>query len=312
MSYRSYRRDKSREPSYPVTEDTTLLPFLLATLKGKSRNNVKSLLARKLVAVDNKPESRFDTPLHAGQTVTILSVSAPFLTGLPFELLYEDEHLIAVNKPAGLLSVGNERERVRTAYRMVSDYVKTQNMDNRIYVLHRLDRETSGVLIFARDPETQKAFQEHWNECVAKRGYYAVVEGVPQPDHGTVTSHLIETSTHLMFSGAPGLNSRRAVTHYRTLRQGQGYALLDVNIDTGRKNQIRVHMKDLGHPVAGDKQYGGRTNPLGRLCLHSYELSLTHPLTGKTMSFVARMPKEFKKLFRAEMRPVSRGERNAT
>ena len=115
-----------------------------------------------------------------------------------------------------------------------------------------------------------------------------------------------------MFSGAPGLNSRRAVTHYRTLRQGQGYALLDVNIDTGRKNQIRVHMKDLGHPVAGDKQYGGRTNPLGRLCLHSYELSLTHPLTGKTMSFVARMPKEFKKLFRAETRPVSRGERNAT
>lgn len=298
MKYVSTRRDKSKEPSYPVTEDTTLLLFLLAAVKGKSRNNVKSLLSRKLVAVDGRPVSRFDFPLKAGQTVTILSVSAPFLSGLPFPIIYEDEHLIAVNKPAGLLSVGNERERVRTAYRMVSDYVKTQNMDNRIFVLHRLDRETSGVLIFARDQDTQKAFQENWNKCVTKRGYYAVVEGAPQPAEGTMTSHLIETATHLMFSGEPGLNSRRAVTHYRTVRTGGGFALMDISIDTGRKNQIRVHMKDLGHPVAGDRQYGGQTNPLGRLCLHSYELSLDHPVTGKPMSFVARIPKEFTKLFR--------------
>lgn len=296
------RRDKSREPSYPVTEDTTLLPFLLETIRGKSRNNVKSLLARKLVAVDGKPESRFDTPLTAGQTVTILSVSAPGMSSLPFPILYEDEYLIAVSKPAGLLSVGNERERVKTAYRAVSDYVKTRHMDNKIYVLHRLDRETSGVLLFARDPETQKLFQEHWNDCVTKRGYYAVVEGAPRPDHGTVISHLIETATHLVFSGEPGLNSRRAVTHYRTMAAGGGFALLDVTIDTGRKNQIRVHMKDLGHPVAGDKQYEGRTNPLGRLCLHAYELSLIHPATGKPMSFVSRMPREFSRLVRQEQR----------
>lgn len=294
------RRDPSREPSYPVTEETTLLPFLLETVKGKSRNNVKSLLARKLVAVDGKPESRFDTPLAPGQTVTILSVSAPGREGLPFPLLYEDEHLIAVSKPAGLLSVGNERERVRTAYRAVSDYVKTQHMDNKIYVLHRLDRETSGVLIFARDPETQKLFQEHWNDCVTKRGYYAVVEGTPKPAEDTVISHLIETATHLVFSGEPGLNSRRAVTHYRTMAAGGGFALLDISIDTGRKNQIRVHMKDIGHPVAGDRQYGGKTNPLGRLCLHAYELSLIHPDTGKAMSFVSRMPKGFSALVRTD------------
>lgn len=283
----------------PVTEETTLLPFLLQALAGKSRNNVKSLLTRKLVAVDGRPTSRYDTPLTPGQTVTVLSVPAPGLTSLPFPILYEDDRLIAVNKPAGLLSVGNERERVRTAYRKVSDYVKSKQIDAKIFVVHRLDRETSGVLIFAKDPETQKAFQEHWNEIVTRRGYYAVVEGAPKPAEDTVVSHLIETSTHLVFSGQPGLNSRRAVTRYRTMAAGGGYALLDVSIETGRKNQIRVHMQDIGHPVAGDKQYGGKTNPLGRLCLHACELSLTDPVTGKELSFVARMPKGFMKLVNA-------------
>ena len=294
------RRDRSREKQYAVEEDTTLLAFLLAVVKGKSRNNVKSLLSRKLVAVDGRPVSQFDAPLAAGQTVTLLSVSAPGLSSLPFPIIYEDERLIAVNKPAGLLSVGNERERKRTAYRMVSDYVKTKHMDHRVFVVHRLDRETSGVLIFAKNQGTQQAFQERWNQCVTKRGYYAVVEGTPRPDHGDVVSHLIETATHLVFSGEPGLNSRRAVTHYRTMASGRGFALLDVSIDTGRKNQIRVHMKDLGHPVAGDKQYGGRTNPLGRLCLHAYELSLDDPETGKPLSFVARMPKDFSRLVRGD------------
>ena len=137
-------RDKSREPSYTVAEPTTLLPFLLGTLKGKSRNNVKSLLSRKLVTVDGKPTSQFDTPLAPGQVVTILSVSAPKQDTLPFPILFEDEHLIVVNKPAKLLSVGNEKEKVRTAYHMVTDYVKSQHIDNRIFVIHRLDRDTSG------------------------------------------------------------------------------------------------------------------------------------------------------------------------
>lgn len=293
------RRQRRTAQDYPVTEETTLLPFLRRTLPDKSRNNVKSLLTRKLVAVDGKPTSRYDCPLAPGQVVRILPAPAPGMTSLPFPILYEDERLIAVNKPAGLLSVGNERERVKTAYRMVSDYVKTQDISNRIFVLHRLDRETSGVLLFARDAETQKAFQEHWNELVERRGYYAVVEGVPKPAEDTLVSHLIETATHLVFSGQPGLNSRRAVTHYRVMEAGGGYALLDVAIDTGRKNQIRVQMQDIGHPVAGDKQYGAKSNPLGRLCLHAYELSLTDPATGKELAFVARMPKEFRKLVRA-------------
>lgn len=291
-------RDRSREPSYPVTEDTTLLPFLLDALKGKSRNNVKSLLSRKLVTVDGHPVSRFDTPLAPGQTVSILSVPAPKSDTLPFPILFEDEHLIVVNKPAKLLSVANEKEKTRTAYHMVTDYVKSQYIDNRIYVLHRLDRDTSGVLMFARDPETKELFQSRWNEIVTRRGYKALVEGTPRPERDTIRSYLVETKTHMIFSGDPGPGAREAITNYEVVKTGGGYSLLDISIDTGRKNQIRVHMKELGCPIAGDKQYGARTNPIGRLCLHANELSFKHPVTGEPVTFIAKTPRDFNRVFR--------------
>ena len=291
-------RDRSREPSYPVTEETTLLPFLLDTLKGKSRNNVKSLLSRKLVTVDGHPVSRFDTPLAPGQTVSILSVPAPKSDTLPFPILFEDDHLIVVNKPAKLLSVSNEKEKTRTAYHMVTDYVKSQHIDNRIYVLHRLDRDTSGVLMFARDPETKELFQSRWNEIVTRRGYKALVEGTPRPERDTIRSYLVETKTHMIFSGDPGPGAREAITNYEVVRTGGGYSLLDISIDTGRKNQIRVHMKELGYPIAGDKQYGARTNPIGRLCLHANELSFKHPVTGEPVTFIAKTPRDFNRVFR--------------
>lgn len=286
------------ETVYPVTEPTTLLPFLLEHVKGKSRNNVKSLLTRRLVAVDGVPVSQFDTPLSPGQRVTILPVSAPRADALPFPLLYEDEHLIVVNKPAKLLSVANDKEKTRTAYHIVTDYVKSRKVGDRIFVLHRLDRDTSGVLMFARDAGTKELFQSRWNEIVTRRGYLAVVEGVPKPDRDTIRSYLVETDTHLSFSGKPGPNAKEAVTSYQVVKAGNGYALLDVSIETGRKNQIRVHMKERGHPVAGDRQYGARTNPIGRLCLHANELSFIHPVTGEPVTFKAKMPRDFNRVFR--------------
>ena len=289
---------KYSETVYPVTEPTTLLPFLLEQVKGKSRNNVKSLLSRRLVAVDGVPVSQFDTPLRPGQQVTILPASAPRADALPFPLLYEDEHLIVVNKPAKLLSVATDREKTRTAYHIVTDYVKSRKVGERIFVLHRLDRDTSGVLMFARDAETKELFQSRWNEIVTRRGYLAVVEGVPKPDRNTVRSYLVETDTHLSFSGKPGPNAKEAVTSYQVVKAGNGYALLDISIETGRKNQIRVHMKEQGHPVAGDKQYGARTNPIGRLCLHAGELSFLHPATGEPVTFKAKMPRDFNRVFR--------------
>lgn len=291
-------RPGGHPPVYTVAQPTTLLPFLLSSVKGKSRNNVKSLLSRRLVAVDGVPVSRFDTPLAPGQQVAILPSSAPRADALPFPILYEDEHLIVVNKPAKLLSVATDKEKARTAYHMVTDYVKARRVGDRIFVLHRLDRDTSGVLMFARDPETKELFQSYWNEMVTRRGYLAVVEGTPRPDRDTIRSFLVETDTHLSFSGAPGKGAKEAITSYQVVKTGAGYALLDINIETGRKNQIRVHMKELGHPVAGDKQYGARTNPIGRLCLHANELSFTHPATGEQITFKAKMPRDFNRVFR--------------
>ena len=296
MDHQNKRRGGA--PVYTVNGPTTLLPFLLASVKGKSRNNVKSLLSRRLVAVDGVPVSQFDAPLAPGQRVSILSTSAPRADALPFPILYEDERLIVVNKPAKLLSVATDKEKTRTAYHMVTDYVKSKRVDERIFVLHRLDRDTSGVLMFARDPETKELFQSHWNDMVTRRGYLAVVEGVPKPDRDTIRSFLVETDTHLSFSGAPGKGAKEAITSYQVIKAGNGYSLLDIAIETGRKNQIRVHMKERGCPVAGDKQYGARTNPIGRLCLHANELSFTHPATGEQITFKAKMPRDFNRVFR--------------
>jgi len=292
-----YRR-KDGEQSYPVSAPDTLLPFLLGTLKGKSRNNVKSLLSRKLVAVDGVPTSRFDEPLVPGQSVRVLSTPAPKNGSLPFPVLYEDDRLIVVNKPAKLLTVANEKEKVRTAYHMVTDYVRSRRVDARVFVLHRLDRDTSGVLMFAKDQATKELFQARWSGIILRRGYRALVEGAPRQDRDTVRSFLVETKTHMVFSGAPGPGAKEAVTNYEVLRAGNGYSLLDISIETGRKNQIRVHMGDIGCPIAGDKQYGARTNPIGRLCLHANELTVHRPDTGETVCFTAKTPRDFRRVFK--------------
>ena len=185
---------RGEAPVYTVSEPATLLPFLLERVKGKSRNNVKSLLSRRLVAVDGVPISRFDTPLAPGQKVTILPSSAPKADALPFPILYEDEHLIVVNKPAKLLSVANDKEKVRTAYHMLRAYREEKERGGRVFVVHRLDRDTSGVVLFAKNEETKLAFQEAWDRRVLRRGYRAVVEGVPKPDRDTIRSWLVEVS----------------------------------------------------------------------------------------------------------------------
>ena len=284
-----------KQPSWPVDRADTLLSFLLGHAAGYSRNNLKSLLTGRKVLVDGIPVTRYDHPLVPGQTVSLAQRrSGP---ALPFPVLYEDTDLLAVDKPAGLLSVSNERERLRTAYRMVTDYIRAGDPAGRAFIVHRLDRDTSGVLLFAKHQGAKRALQDHWGTLVRRRGYLAVVEGLPPRPEGTLRSFLRETRTHLVYEAPSG---KEAVTRYRLLRPGRRYSLLELELDTGRKNQIRVQLSSLGCPVAGDKQYGARTSPLGRLCLHANALWLDNPLNGRALSLESPLPRSFVSLCRGE------------
>ena len=280
-----------------VEEETTLLPFLLLRVRDKSRNTVKGLLSRRQVLVDGEVVTRFDAPLAPGQRVELLPKDSAGAAELPFPILYEDTGLIAVDKPAGLLSMGNERERRRTAYRAVSDYVKAREPGRRIFIVHRLDRDTSGVLVFAKDEKLKRALQDNWENVVKKRGYLAAVEGTLPRREGMVRSYLHETATHLVYSGPRGRQAKEAVTRYRMVAENRGYTLAAVEIDTGRKNQIRVHMQDLGCPIAGARQYGAQTDPMGRLALHADVLVLTDPRTRRALTLRAPLPLPFRRLF---------------
>ena len=280
-------------PILTVDRADTLLPFLLSHQKGKSRNNIKALLTRGQVLVDGQAVTRHDHPLVPGQTVSL----RPRLQGgdLPFPLLYEDADLLAIDKPAGLLSTANEREQERTAFRAVSDWLRDRG-EGRAFLVHRLDRDTSGVLLFAKSEAVQQRFQNEWNTLIRRRGYRAVVKGAPPEPAGTIRTQLRENRIHRVYSVRSG--GKTAVTHYQVERLGADYALLAVAIDTGRKNQIRVHFSELGCPVAGDKVYGAATDPLGRLCLHAHELSFAHPVTGAELLLRSETPRGFSRLVR--------------
>lgn len=270
--------------------ETTLLPFLLEHVKGISRNSVKNLLTRRQVLVEGQVVTRHDHLLTPGMKVEVL---APGSKAPPFPILYEDDDLLVIDKPAGLLSVATEKEKNKTAYRMASDYLKGKGQ--KVFIVHRLDKDTSGVLLLAKSEKVKRAWQDNWDSLVKQRTYLALVEGTPQAVEGTVHSYLKETDTHLVYSvERPGGNAKEAITHYRLLAQKGALSLLEVELETGRKNQIRVHMKDLGHPVTGDKKYGARLNTLGRLGLHAHIVRVINPSTKKEMTFTAPAPKGFR------------------
>ena len=295
---RFQRKDKdfNKIREFPVHKQCELLEFLFEALKGQSRNSVKSVLSSKRVSIDGAPVTQFDFKLYPGDTVIISSNPIRKKTRSNLPIIYEDNEIIVINKPSGLLSIASDKEKSSTAYRMLSDYVQQKDKHNRIFVVHRLDEDTSGVLMVAKNPEIQKALQDNWNDIVSKRGYYAIVEGQMKEKQGTVKSYLKKNAQNLMYS-SKDKNGQFSITHYKVMKESDKYSLLDVNIDSGRKNQIRVHMGDLGHNVIGDDKYGNPSNPLKRLGLHAYCLELIHPITGKKMKFTAPMPKEFETLF---------------
>ena len=270
------------------------MAFLLAQLPNKNRNNIKSLLSNKQILIDSKVYTQFNHPLQPGQVVTVAANRAPEITqyrGLT--ILYEDPNLIVINKQAGLLSMATNKERDRTAYGILSDYVKKENPKNKIFIIHRLDRETSGVMMFARSEKVQRLMQESWNDTTKQRTYVALVESVPRPEQGTITSYLRESKALIVYSSQNPENGQLSITNYRVMKAANRYSLLELELETGRKNQIRVHMQDIGHPIVGDAKYGAATDPIGRLGLHAEVLAFEHPITGESLRFDAPVPKSF-------------------
>ena len=287
------KKDYQNLKQYKVTKECELLEFLLETFKNQSRNSVKSLLSSHRVSVDGAPTSQFNFKLYPEDTVIISNAPIRRKTRSNLPIIYEDDDIIVINKPSGLLSIASDNEKSSTAYRMLSDYVQQKDKHNRIFVVHRLDEDTSGVLMVAKNVKIQQALQNNWNDIVKKRGYYAIVEGEMEKKSDTIKSYLKKNSQNLMYSSKKAGDGQLAITHYKVIKSNGTYSLLDVNIDTGRKNQIRVHLGEKGHYIIGDDKYGKPANPIKRLGLHAYELDLIHPLTGKLMKFTSPMPKEF-------------------
>lgn len=285
--------------TYTVTEPVELLTFLLNNISNLSRNSIKSLLARGQVLVDGKAITAYNHALVPGQTISLSKDKAsdkPELLGL--SILHEDDDVIVIQKDAGLLSVASPKENELTAYRQLMAHVRSQNPNGRIFVVHRLDRDTSGVMMFAKSEQVQQALQNSWQDTVKERTYIALVEGAVKKPEGTITSWLKESSTLRMYSSPYPNDGQHAITHYKTIESNRNYSLLEVNLETGRKNQIRVHMEDIGHPIVGDKKYGSKSKIIGRLGLHANVLAFVHPTDGQLMRFESKVPKSFMYPFR--------------
>lgn len=297
-----FRNDKLKEISMKVAESTELMKFLMTQFPEKSRTSVKSMLAHKQITVGDMVTTKFDFPLKRGQIVYLnkkKSEEKPRFRGL--KIVHEDADLIVIEKNSGLLSMASDSEKSKTAYSMLSEYVKRFDPKNLIFIVHRLDRDTSGLMMFARSKRVQEVMQNAWKEAVVERSYVVVVEGTVEQPEGTITSWLKENKALVMFSSQVPDDGQKAVTHYRVLKAEKQFSLLEVKLETGRKNQIRVHMKDIGHPITGDKKYGAKLNPIGQMGLHARVLAFKHPVSGKAYRFDTPIPGKFLKVFRKDM-----------
>ena len=289
---------QKKEIVYKVTEKALLLEFLLHKMPDKSRTTVKSFLSHRQVSVNNCVTTRFDAQLDPGSVVAIRRERTHDAFRHPLlRIVYEDEHIIVIDKRHGLLSIGTDKEQQKTAFYILSNYLKRQDPRHRIFVLHRLDRETSGLMMFAKSQEVQERMQRGWKSLVTDRRYVAVTEGAPQDNEGTIVSHLKEDRNHKMWAIRES-DGPAAVTYYSVLKAGGDYSLLDLKLETGQKNQIRAHLEWIGTPIAGDKKYNARTNPAGRVCLHAYRLFINHPVTGEQLDFSTRIPSDFEGLIK--------------
>lgn len=289
------RPGKPKVNIFTVKEEHTLLAFLLEQLPGKGRAALKAALRDQLVCVDDVPVRQFDHALVPGSQVKVRwhREMHKQLGQVELKIIFEDEDLIVIDKPFGLLTIATESEKRKTAYSLLSDYVKRSASRNKIFIVHRLDRDTSGLLLFAKNSTVKEQMQKTWETTVNQRTYVGVVEGAVEKTEGTITSWLAETTAHRVYSLPTAQAGKQAITHYRKIGGNKRYSLLQINLDTGRKHQIRVHMQEMGHPIVGDKKYGALSNPIQRMALHAQILAFTHPTTGQALRFESPIPPRF-------------------
>ena len=298
MKEKNTAKARAQYTDYFVREPMELMEFLAARMPQASRTKLKTLLSKQVVYVDNVITSQYNFPLKPGMKVQISRNKGhkAFHNRL-LKIVYEDTYLIVVEKMQGLLSVSTEHQKERTACTILNEYLKHSGHANgRVRVVHRLDRDTSGLMMFAKDDKTQNTLRDNWHDLVYDRRYVAVVAGEMEKDEGTVTSWLTDRKLYVHSSPTDD-GGKYAITHFRTIKRANGYSLVELHLETGRKNQIRVHMQDLGHPVIGDGRYGlEEVNPINRLALHAFKLCFYHPVTGEQMQFETPYPADFKRL----------------
>ena len=292
----SWKEDYIKAFQNQTEEPVGLMEFMQRMMPDAKRNQLKSWLKYNQVMINGVVTRQFDEPVNPGQWVEI-NLTRPFVvfSHPRMTMIYEDDHIIVVNKGYGLLSMGTDSaHKDETAYSILKDYVKQKHPMNKIFIVHRLDRDTSGLMMFAKSIEAKEAMQHNWNNMVLSRNYVAVVEGIVEEESGTIRSWLDETSQFEVYSTQQEGKGQLAITRYRLLDKGHGYSLLEFSLDTGRKTQIRVHAaKELKHPIVGDRKYGAQSSPINRLALHARSLRFAHPITKVDMNFELPVPSRF-------------------
>ena len=283
---------------YTVEERMPLLEWLLGHL-GQTRSKVKATLQGRGIKVDGKTVSQFDFMLEPGMKVAVSNTkrNQKGFKSRYVKIVYEDRWLIVVEKAVGILSMaaGHSSLNVKA---VLDDYFKKSRQHCTAHVVHRLDRDTSGLMVYAKDMETEQILEHNWHDIVYDRRYVAVVSGEMEQDEGTIANWLKDNKAYVTYSSSVDNGGKYAVTHFHVLDRTTEHSLVEYKLETGRKNQIRVHSADMGHPVCGDTKYGNGDDPLHRLCLHAWLLCFTHPVTGQPMEFETPVPVQFRKLFK--------------
>lgn len=272
-----------------IKEESELLKYLLNKFNKLSRNSVKNMLVNKQIVVNGKIVTKYDYLLKEGDKISFNGKKDK----MGLKIIYEDDLFLVIDKPYNLLTVATDKEKEKTSYVEVNKYIKQGNPKNKVFVLHRLDKDTSGVLVFCKNETVKNELQDKWNDIVTRREYYAVVEGNLTKKEGTLKSYLKESKTKMVYS-TNKYEGKLAITEYRVIKENNKYSLVNINLLTGRKNQIRVHFKDIGHPLVGDKKYGSEIDPILRLCLHASKLSFTY--NNKEYTFESEIPSKMNSL----------------